>query len=181
MTHRKSDNGWTLVPSTQEEIEKVRHRCRRIVMRRAAISASVSALPIPGLDIATDLGLLTRSIEEINLEFGLTPSQIDRLRPQLKLVAYETLVGMGGVLAGKLVTRELVLQLLKRSGMKILTKHAARIVPVAGQIVSAAIGFAAFRTIGNQHIDACVQIAGELVMVDAKSASREKRKGPGRS
>ena len=169
MARSKNDSEWTLVPSTRDEIDTVRHRCRRIVLRRAAISASVSALPIPGLDIATDLGLLTKSIEEINREFGLTPGQIDRLRPQLKLVAYETLVSMGGVLAGKLVTRELVLQLLKRSGMKLLTKHAARIVPVAGQVVSAAIGFAAFRTIGNQHIDACVQIVGELVVVQEKA------------
>ena len=174
MAHRKHDNEWTLVPSTKDEIDAVRHRCRRIVLRRAAISASVSALPVPGLDIAADLGLLTRSIEEINREFGLTPGQIDRLRPQLKLVAYETLVSMGGVLAGKLVTRELVLQLLKRSGMKMLTKHAARIVPVAGQVVSAAIGFAAFRTIGNQHIDACVQIVGELVVVQDAYASGQK-------
>ena len=172
MAHHKDNSGWALVPSTQEEIETVRRRCRRLVMRRAAISAGVSAMPVPGLDIATDLGLLTRSIQEINQEFGLTPEQISRLRPQLRLVAYETLIGMGGVLAGKLVTRELVVQLLKRSGMKIVSKHAARIIPVAGQIVSAAIGFAAFRTIGNQHIDACVQIAGELLVIQSKSARR---------
>ncbi|HCN90021.1 MAG TPA: hypothetical protein DIT28_12735 [Oxalobacteraceae bacterium] len=174
MAHRKGDDGWTLVPSTQEEIETLRQRCRRIVMRRAAISASVSALPIPGLDIATDLSLLTRSIEDINREFGLTPGQIDRLRPQLRLVAYETVIGMSGVLAGKLVTRELVVQLLRRSGVKMLSKYAVRIVPLAGQVVSSAIGFAAFRTIGNQHIDACVQIAGELVVVQEASASRQK-------
>lgn len=172
MAHRKGDIGWALVPSTHEEMALVRQRCRRLVMRRAAISAGVSALPIPGLDIATDLSLLTRSIEEINVEFGLSPEQISRLRPQLRLVAYETLLGMGGVLVGKLVTRELVVRLLKRSGMKILTRHAARIVPVAGQIVSAAIGFAAFRTIGNQHIDACTQVAGELLAIQSKSARR---------
>jgi hypothetical protein len=172
MAQRKDSNGWVLVPSTAEDIEAVRQKCRRLVMRRAAVSAGVSAVPIPGLDIATDLSLLAKSIDEINLEFGLTSEQIARLRPEARVIAYQTMIGMGSVLVGKMVTRELVRQLLMRSGMKIVSKHAARIVPVAGQIVSAAIGFTAFRAICNQHIDACVQVAGELRVVQVKPKRR---------
>lgn len=171
MAHpRKNTGGWTLVPSTTNEIDAVRRKCQRLVMRRAAISAGVAAVPIPGLDIATDIGMLTRLIDDINVAFGLTPAQINRLQPTLRLAAYEIVVGMGSVLAGKIVTRELAILLLKRTGMKFLVKYSAKIVPIAGQVVSAAIGFAAFRTIGYQHIDACAEIAAELVVLRTKTA-----------
>lgn len=171
MAHpRKNTGGWTLVPSTTNEIDAVRRKCQRLVMRRAAISAGVAAVPIPGLDIATDIGMLTRLIDDINVAFGLTPAQINRLQPTLRLAAYEIVVGMGSVLAGKIVTRELAILLLKRTGMKFLVKYSAKIVPIAGQVVSAAIGFAAFRMIGYQHIDACAEIAAELVVLRTKTA-----------
>jgi hypothetical protein len=48
-------------------------------------------------------------------------------------------------------------------GMKVLAKSAARVVPIAGQIASAAIGFAVFRRLGYEHVDACAAVAGELL------------------
>jgi uncharacterized protein (DUF697 family) len=162
--------GWTLVPSTQRDIDLVRKKCRRIVLRRAAISAGVAAVPIPGIDIATDISLLMRLMEEINAEFGLTPEQIERLQPKARIVVYQTIVGMGGVVVGKLVTRQVVTQLIKRTGVKMLAKRAAKIVPVAGQVASAALGFAAFRAIGYEHVDACARVAEELMATEAKAA-----------
>ena len=167
---RKNTSDWALVPATTDEIDAVRRKCRRLVMRRAAISAGVAAVPIPGLDIATDIGMLTSLIDDINVEFGLTPGQINRLQSTLRLAAYEIVVGMGSALAGKVVTRKLAILLLKRTGRKLLVKYSAKIVPIACQGVSAAIGFAAFRTIGYQHIDACAEIAAELVVLRAKTA-----------
>jgi uncharacterized protein (DUF697 family) len=161
---------WTLIPGSAKEIDAIRSKCRALVLRRAAMSAGVAALPIPGLDLATDIGLLVKLIEEINAEFGLTPAQIERLRPNLKVIAYETIVGMSGMMVGKLVTRELVIRLLKRAGMKTMVRYSAKIVPVAGQVVSAAAGFAAFRAIGNQHVDACARVVQEILTVDLKTA-----------
>lgn len=163
MASGKDIGAWTLVPASQEEIEVLRKKCKRLVLRRAAVSAGVAIVPIPGIDIAADLGLLVKLIEDINTEFGLTPGQISRLRPEVRLVVYQTMVGMSSMLVGKLVTRELVTRLLQRAGMKMMVKYSAKIVPVAGQMVSAAIGFTAFRTIGNQHIEACAKVAGELL------------------
>lgn len=170
---KNTSNYWALGPSTPKEIDAVRKKCRRLVMRRAAISAGVAAVPIPGLDIATDIRMLTRLIEDINAEFGLTPEQINRLQPKLRLVAYKIIVGMSSILVGKAVTRELVTLLLKRTGTKLLVKYSAKIVPIVGQVVSAAVGFAAFRAIGCQHIDACADIAAELVVLRAKSEDIE--------
>lgn len=161
-SHKKSDT-WELLPSTVEDVDIIRKRCRRLVVRRAAVSAGVSALPIPGLDIATDLSFLAHVINEINAEFGLSPDQIQRLQPEMRLIAYETMVGMGGLLLGRVVTREVVAQLLKRSGLKMLARHATKIVPIAGQIASVSIGFVTFRTVANQHIDACAAVTIEML------------------
>ena len=163
MSSHKTTNSWELLPSSLDDVELIRKKCRRLAIRRAAMSAGVSALPIPGLDIATDLTFLARVIHDINVEFGLSPEQIERLQPKMRLIAYEAMVGMGGLLVGRLVTREVVAHLLARSGLKMLVQHAAKIVPVAGQIVSVSIGFVTFRAVANQHIDACVAVAAELV------------------
>jgi hypothetical protein len=155
---------WQLLPSNESDIAKIRKKCRQMVLRKAALSAGVSALPVPGLDIAADLSFLAQVINQINVEFGMSPVQIERLRPEMKVVAYEMLMGIGGALVGKVVTREVIIHLLQKSGLKKLVQYSAKIVPVAGQLASAAIGFATFRAVANQHIEACASIATQMLL-----------------
>jgi uncharacterized protein (DUF697 family) len=152
-----------LMPSSADEIARVRETCRRLVKKRAAISAGVAAVPLPGVDIVSDLANFAVMVEEINKAFGLTPDQIERLQPRMRVVAYEAAAALGGMLVGKIVTRELVLQLFKKSGMKLTARTVAKIVPFAGQVASAAIGFALFRQMGYQHVEACVKVAEKVV------------------
>ncbi|RFP12722.1 MULTISPECIES: hypothetical protein [unclassified Duganella] len=159
----KKDTNWTLVPGTERDIEAVRERCRKLVRRRAMVSAGVAAVPIPGLDVVSDLRLFSLLIDDINQEFGLTAQQIERMQPKFRLIAYEAAIGVGGMLVGKLVTREVVLHLLRRTGLKSVARQASKLVPLAGQLASAGIGFVAFRQIGYQHVDACAKVAQELV------------------
>lgn len=157
------DPNWMLVPASARDIAAVRARCRQLVRRRALLSAGVAALPVPGLDVLSDLRLFAGLIEDINRAFGLSAPQIARLRPEFRLLAYEAAVGVGGMLVGKLVTRELLAQLLRRAGVKSVARQAGKLVPLAGQLVSASIGFYAFRQIGYQHVEACARVAQELV------------------
>ena len=63
----------------------------------------------------------------------------------LRLAADE-LAG-GGLLIGKVVTRELVVWMLKLVGVRLTTQQAAKFVPIAGQAVSAALqAYALFAT-----------------------------------
>ncbi|HEY0588632.1 MAG TPA: hypothetical protein VGD52_21035 [Pseudoduganella sp.] len=156
-------NDWTVLPSTEVDIDAVRERCRRLVRRRAAVSAGVAAVPIPGIDVVSDLRLFTQLIDDVNHEFGLSAEQIDRMQPKLKLIAYEAVISLGGMLVGKVVTRELVAAVLKRSAGKIAAKQAGKMVPIAGQIASATIGFFAFRQIGYQHVEACAKVARQVL------------------
>lgn len=157
-----STGDWTSIPGNKEDIERVRDRCRAMVRRRATIAAGFSALPLPGLDVVSDLSLFARLVEDVNRAFGLTPEQIGRLQPKFRMIAYEAAVGMGGMMAGRLVTRQLLAHLFKKAGVKVAAKTVAKLVPVAGSAVSAAIGFAVFRQLGYQHVEACAKVAGKL-------------------
>lgn len=160
---------WTLLPGTEQQIEETRERCRRLVRRRAVISAGVSAVPIPGVDVVSDLSLFKKLVDDVNAAFGLTEQQIDLLQPSHKLIAYKVAVGVGGVMVGRMVTRELLMFVFKRVGLRIAAKSAGKFVPIAGQFAAAAIGFAMFRKLGYEHVEACAKVASEL-MVAGRSA-----------
>jgi uncharacterized protein (DUF697 family) len=152
-----------LMPASRDEIARVRERCRRLVNQRAAIAAGMGAVPLPGVDLLSDLANFTLLVEQINRAFGLTPAQIEQLNPGLRVIVYEASAALGGMLVGKLVTREVVLRLLRKSGIKLAARTAAKVVPLAGQLASAAIGFALFRQIGYQHVEACAKVAQQVV------------------
>jgi uncharacterized protein (DUF697 family) len=165
MFKKSKENGeLVLLPISNAEIDQVSERCRSLVRKRAAISAGVAAVPIPGVDIAADLTSFASMVEDINRAFGLTPEQVERLNPRMRIVTYQAIGTLGGMLVGKIVTKELVMKLLQKAGAKLAAKSMAKVVPLAGQVASAAIGFALFRKMGYQHIDACAQVAREVAL-----------------
>jgi uncharacterized protein (DUF697 family) len=152
---------WTLVPDTNEALA-VAERCRSLVRRRAAVAAGVAMVPVPGLDWITDVGILVQLLPEINQAFGLSPAQVERLSPDRRVVVYKALSTGGGMLVGKLVTRELVLGLLKMVGVRLTTQQAAKYVPIAGQAVSAALTYSALRYVCELHIRQCLAVCAQV-------------------
>jgi hypothetical protein len=148
------------LPRTRAELDAAIARSRAMVTRRALVSAGavLVPVPIPGLDIAADVALLTQLIPAINREFGLTPEQIEGLNPTTKVLVYKAIVAFGGAMVGRLITRELVLQALVKVGMRVTTKTAARLVPVAGQAVSAGLSYSAMRFVGGAHVRDCSRV-----------------------
>lgn len=157
-----TERTWTVVPSTPEEIATVAAQCRKLVNKRAVFAAGVAVVPIPGIDWVTDIGVLVRVLPQINEAFGLTPEQIERLAPDRRIVVYKALTAAGGMVVGRVVTREVVMQLLRLVGMRLTAQQAAKYVPLAGQAVSAALTFTALRYVCEQHIRQCMDIARQL-------------------
>jgi uncharacterized protein (DUF697 family) len=153
---------WTVVPSTPEQIDAVARQCRRLVTKRALLAAGVAVVPLPGLDWLTDIGVLLKLLPEINEAFGLTPEQVERLSPERRVVVYKAVSALGGMVAGRLVTRELVLTLLRKVGVRLTTQQVTKYVPVAGQAVSAALTFSALKYVCEQHIQQCIAVARQL-------------------
>lgn len=128
-------------------------------MKRALLSATAAVVPVPGLDLAVDLGVLMKMLQEINTEFGLTPEQIELLAPKRRLSAYKAIAAVGSSLIGRAITREALSLILKGMARRIATKTTVKYVPLAGQAVAATISFAAIKYIGDRHIDDCVAVA----------------------
>ena len=153
---------WVVVPATAKDVQAVARHCRRLVNKRALLAAGVAMVPVPGLDWLTDIGVLLKVLPEINAAFGLTPAQIERLAPDRRVVVYKALSAGGGMLVGRIVTRDLVLTLLKMVGVRLTTQQAAKFVPLAGQAVSAALTFSALKYVCEQHIRQCIAVANQL-------------------
>ena len=146
------------LPRNQHELDEAIKRSKRIVTKRAAVASAASLVPIPGLDIAVDIAAVMKLIPEINREFGLTPEQISILSPGRQLLIYKSIVAAGSLMIGKLMTKEIAIEVLKTVGVRLSVKHAGKYVPVAGQALAMALGFAAMKYVGHQHIKDCRRV-----------------------
>ena len=155
---------WVVVPASETEIDAVVRHCRRMVSRRALLAAGVAVVPVPGVDWVTDVAVLMKLIPDINHAFGLTPEQVERLSPDRRVVVYKAISAGGGMLVGRLVTREVVMQLLRLVGVRLSAQQAAKFVPIAGQAVSAALTYSALRYVCEQHIRQCVAVSKQLLL-----------------
>ncbi len=134
-------------------------RSRKLLNKRAVVAAAASAVPVPGLDWMVDAAMLSKLIPEINKEFGLTPQQLDRLEPKKRDQVQKAVTMVGSVLIGKFISRDLVIKAATKIGVRLTTKQVAKYVPLAGQIVSAAVGYAAIRYFGEEHMKDCIRVA----------------------
>ena len=133
-------------------------RARKLLNRRALAGAAASVVPLPGVDWLVDAALLSRLVPAINEEFGLTPQQLEQL-PKRKREQVEKAVSVvGSLVIGRFVTRELVIKMAAAVGRRMTVKRAARYVPLAGQALSALIGYTAIRYLGEEHIRDCVAV-----------------------
>jgi uncharacterized protein (DUF697 family) len=146
------------LPRNQTELDESIRRAKTIVTKRAAMASVATLVPIPGFDFAVDIAAVMKLIPEINREFGLTPEQISRLSPGRQMLVYKSIVAVGSVVIGKLVTKEIAIEVLKTVGVRITAKQMGKYVPVAGQALSVALGFAAMKYVGHQHIKDCRRV-----------------------
>ena len=162
LTVARAPAAWEVVPNSDTEVDAVVRHCRKLVNRRAMFAAGVAVVPIPGVDWLTDVAVLLKVIPEINRAFGLTPEQVERLAPDRRVVVYKAISAGGGLLVGKLITRELVMHALRLVGVRLTTQQAAKYVPIAGQALSAVLTYSSLRYVCEQHIRQCAAVARQL-------------------
>ena len=144
-------------PALVEAVEQ----SSKLLHRKALMAALASATPIPGLDMAVDAALLSRLIPQISNNFGLGDEQIARLSPAKRDKVQNTVNMLGGVLIGKLITKDVIMRAAKTIGLRLTAQQASKYVPIAGQAVAAALGYATLRYLGEQHLRDCVRVAHE--------------------
>jgi hypothetical protein len=160
-----------LLPDSLHELDRIRIACKQMVTKRAAVSAGSVLVPIPGMDIAADMGLLLELLPSINRKFGLTPEQIDELHPKMKVALYGIIKGTGSTLVGAVITRQLVIAVLQKVGARMGAKQVLKWFPLAGQAAAAALSYGAMSYVGNAHVDECYEIAKAAIAGSGRSGS----------
>ena len=151
------------MPKTIEELNRVRDECKSMVTKRAGVSGITAIIPIPGADVAADIGMLLQLLPAINRKFGLSLEQVDQMDDKIKILVLEIAKKLGNTIVGKLITKELVVQPVKKVATRMVTKQVVKYIPVIGQIASAGISFAAMKYVGNSHINECYQIVHQIL------------------
>jgi len=152
-----------MLPVNIKELDSIKKECLKMSNKRAFMSAAASVVPVPFTDIATDIVLLKQIIPAISERFGLSKEQIDEYNPQMAIFIYNIAKKLGTNMIGKYVTKELVVQILKKMGVKLTAKQVMKYVPVLGQVVSAGISYAGMKLIIRSHINDCYEVARVVV------------------
>lgn len=58
-------------------LEQVRLECKDMAKARAKISAGVAIIPVPFLDVAIDVAMLSKFLPEISERFGLVDTSVN--------------------------------------------------------------------------------------------------------
>ena len=136
------------------ELALAARRAREEVKRRALLSAGAVLVPLPGLDVAVDVGVLVSMMNAINRAFCLSPDQIERLGMEERVAVYEALSGVGAVMAGKSVTGVAALTIAKQLGSRWCAGKTARWVPIVGQGL--------VKWLGEQHVRECLAVRSRV-------------------
>ncbi|HDZ46575.1 MAG TPA: hypothetical protein ENI10_02105 [Halomonas sp.] len=142
-----------------EELEAIRKSCHSMVTRSSSLSAGAAIIPIPGVDIGSDVAILMRLIPKINEKFGLSPEQIESLDTESKLFVMTAISNTGSKMAGKYITKKLIVALLSKMGVKVASKGVSKFVPFIGSAVAGGISFSAMKYMGSSHVEDCYQVA----------------------
>ncbi|MDB5817517.1 MAG: hypothetical protein JWQ11_1157, partial [Rhizobacter sp.] len=68
------------------------------------------------------------------------------------------------MLLGRMITRQLVMRVLRMVGVRLTTQQVAKYVPIAGQAVSAALTYSALKLVCEQHIRECMDVSRQLML-----------------
>lgn len=146
-------------------LEKVRAECQELAKSRAKISAGVAIIPLPFLDVAIDVGMLSKLLPEITKKFGLeepTDPHSTASEAARRQTIQDRILAVGGLVA----TRGVVNKTIQGFGGRIIGKQVAKYIPLGGQMVAATIGYMIFKKIAFDHIEQCYQVAKEAQLKD---------------
>ena len=147
-----------MLPQTVDELEQIRLSCRKLLNKRAALSAAAAVVPLPGADISVDAAIMVELLTTINRRFGLTPEQVAHLDWERKRILLVLITSAGNELIGKTITARLLRTTVKQAGRQLLTRRGGRWVPLIGPVLSAGVSYSAMYYLGMHHINQCYDV-----------------------
>lgn len=152
---------------SKEALEKKRLVARKIVSWSAVASAANGLNPIPGVDVAVDVGVLSKMCKEINSVYGLSEEQIAYVKatsPKLAdSVEFNGLAQNISRWAARYLVAEGIVALLKAMGKSIAIKSISKFLPFIGSIVAAGVGYKMTTAFGERYLEEAENLAEQLL------------------
>ncbi|WP_445748780.1 GTPase [Polaribacter sp.] len=159
--------------TSNEMIKEKKKLAKTMVVRYAALSAANGLNPIPGTDVAVDLSLLFAMGKQIENLYGLDNNQWNYTNTLIKKETIIILTPKILNFAKKYITKEAIMILLKRAGVKVAAKSFIKWIPFVGQVIAAGIGFKMTSTIGNDMINDAEKLAIDI-LASIKNEAQDK-------
>lgn len=147
---------------TKTEADKIKQECKKMSTKAAFLSAGGGAIPIPGVDIGADIAILLGILPKISKRFNLSKEHIDELDDQTRLLVFNAIKTVGAELVGRAITKEVLMTIIKRMGIKVATRQVAKYIPFFGSLISGGISYAAMKIVVNMHINQCYNVVAEI-------------------
>lgn len=145
-----------------EEIINNKVKIAEKIVKYYSSAAALNGInPIPGVDIAVDLGLIIKMNHEILKIFNLDEESLEYLK--ILKISYPTIRSIQKF-AFNFVQRETILILLKKYAPQLAAKSFTKYIPFVGQAISAIIGFTLTMYFGEKAIKECADKAKEILI-----------------
>jgi uncharacterized protein (DUF697 family) len=142
---------------SEKVLNQKREVGKDIVDKYSWLAAGNALNPIPGVNVAVDLGILLRMFNEIKEMYGLDDEELKKI---------ETIVEVSNPILASMIknvlewsTKEGLMLLLKNVATKVAVVNTAKYIPILGTMVAAGAGYGIAQYAGNEYLDKCHQIA----------------------
>lgn len=140
-------------PLTNTEIEQRAEEALDLVKSKARSSAIAAALPIPLLDVGTDMKLLNEITDDIEEIFGITHDEVSKYSDDMKTRAAVMVSSIGG----EYVARKTIGFAVNKIGKKQRKAGGSfGVIPIVTQGSTALISYFLMKKLGTDHIEKCV-------------------------
>lgn len=139
-------------PLTNTQIEERAAQAHELVKSKAGKSALAAALPIPFLDVGTDMKLLNEITGEIEEIFGISHDDVSGFTDDIKTRAAVMISSVGGEFVARKTIGYTVNKISKKN-----RKSSGRfgVIPLVTQGSTALISYFLMKKLGDNHIDKC--------------------------
>lgn len=124
-------------------LKKKREALRKDIWKWSSLSCAVATVPIPGLSVACDVGILVKAMISYRKAFGLDPQSLEKLANKLEKDVRELRSVIKSPIVVQEINKELATTLLTRgaAGALMVVEYAASNIPVLGSMAAGGISF----------------------------------------
>jgi len=149
-------------------LQEKKKQARKKVVLYSGLSALNGVNPVPGLDVAIDLGILQKLLVDLKKVYGLKQ---DKLEDFLKLLNPADIKQINDLITYG--TKSGINALIKRFAVREGAKISSKYVPLVGQAVAASLGFSITYAVGFQFLNECHSTASAILEYELEQSSEK--------